>query len=98
MECDFDRALTCSRSVIQFGAKAKSETKLSLDDVGGMEAEKRILLEVLMWPTKHARVLDAYGIRLGKGVLLHGPSGCGKTLLAKAAVAHSKFNSIFIKV
>ncbi|KAK5970623.1 hypothetical protein GCK32_000414 [Trichostrongylus colubriformis] len=94
---DFEQALAHSRSPANFGTRGEREIKLSLDDVGGMESEKRTLLEVLTWPTKHARVLNSYGICLGRGVLLHGPSGCGKTLLAKAVVAHSKFNSIFIK-
>ncbi|VDM64003.1 unnamed protein product [Angiostrongylus costaricensis] len=62
-----------------------------------MEEEKRTLLEVLIWPFKYHEVFQSYGMRLGKGVLLHGPSGCGKTLLAKAVAAYSNFSSIFVK-
>ncbi|VDO21059.1 unnamed protein product [Haemonchus placei] len=49
------------------------------------------------WQIYHKKVYESYGICPGKGILLHGPSGCGKTLLAKAVVAHSKINSIFVK-
>ncbi|WKY14759.1 hypothetical protein Q1695_000355 [Nippostrongylus brasiliensis] len=95
LKCDFDKALNYSRP--QSTTKSKHEIKVTLDDVGGMTAVKRTLLEVMIWPFKHPYVFESYGVPLGRGVLLHGASGCGKTLLANAIVTYSNFNSIFVK-
>ncbi|KAK6061161.1 hypothetical protein COOONC_01174 [Cooperia oncophora] len=54
-ECDLSRALAHSRLAVQFATKGK-QTELSLSDVGGMELEKRTLIEVLMWPMKTQEV------------------------------------------
>ncbi|EYC45137.1 hypothetical protein Y032_0437g1452 [Ancylostoma ceylanicum] len=97
LKCDVDTALANLRLAASIVSKTREDAKTSLDDVGGMEREKRKLTEVLIWPSKYSEVFRSYGVRNGKGVLLHGPSGCGKTLLARAIAAESKFECIFIK-
>ncbi|HEX9768199.1 MAG TPA: ATP-dependent zinc metalloprotease FtsH [Kiloniellales bacterium] len=73
----------------------ETDTKVSFDDVAGVDEAKEELQEVV----RFLREPDAYG-RLGahipKGVLLVGPPGCGKTLLARAVAgeAQVKFFSI----
>ncbi|KJH44166.1 ATPase, AAA family [Dictyocaulus viviparus] len=97
LKCDIDVALSQSRFANNVVINTRNISVLSLEDVGGMKEVKRKLLEVLIWPFKYSEVFQTYGLCQGRGVLLHGPSGCGKTLLAKAAAAHSKYNSIFVK-
>jgi len=67
------------------------------DDVGGLEAPKRLLRELLEWPLQHGDLFEAAGIKPLKGVLLCGPPGCGKTLLAQAAASATQVNFISVK-
>ena len=82
------------QGVMSFGkSKAKlfaeSETKITFEDVAGIDEAKEELLEVvefLKMPDKFQRL----GGRIPKGVLLVGPPGTGKTLLAKAVAGEAK--------
>ena len=67
------------------------------DDVGGLDAAKRELREIVEWPSLHGDVLRAARLRPPKGVLLAGPPGTGKTLLAKAMATQSGANFICVK-
>jgi proteasome regulatory subunit len=69
---------------------------LSWDDIGGLEAEKEEIKEIIELPLKNPELFKKVGIIPPKGILLHGPPGCGKTILAKA-VANST-NTTFIEV
>ncbi len=66
-------------------------------DVGGIDAVKRELKEVVEWPLKHPETFKRMGIRPSRGVLLYGPPGTGKTLLAKAVAKESEANFIQVK-
>jgi transitional endoplasmic reticulum ATPase len=66
-------------------------------DVGGLEEIKRLLVEAVEWPLRHAELFDRAGIRAPKGLLLYGPPGTGKTLLAKALARESEVNFIAVK-
>ncbi len=71
-------------------AKMLSEetTKVSFDDVAGVEEAKEELTEVVDFlsnPQKFTRL----GGRIPKGVLLVGPPGTGKTLLARAVAGEA---------
>ncbi len=67
------------------------------DDVGGLEDVRRLLIEAVEWPLRHARAFEHMGVRTPKGVLLYGPPGTGKTLLAKALARESEANFISVK-
>ncbi|MEI7537257.1 MAG: CDC48 family AAA ATPase [Comamonadaceae bacterium] len=67
------------------------------DDVGGLEAPKRLLRELLEWPLLYGDLFEAAGVKPLKGVLLCGPPGCGKTLLAQAAASATQVNFISVK-
>jgi cell division protease FtsH len=74
---------------------AESETKVTFQDVAGIDEAKEELQEVvefLSTPQKSQKL----GGRIPKGVLLIGPPGTGKTLLARAVAgeAHVPFFSI----
>lgn len=53
-------------------------------DIGGLEEAKRVMIEAVEMPYKHAKIYQHYGKKQVKGVLLYGPPGCGKTMLGKA--------------
>ena len=65
-------------------------------DVGGMDAVRQELQEVIEWPLKNPERFKKMGTTPPKGILLYGPPGTGKTLLAKAAANESKANFISI--
>ncbi len=67
------------------------------EDVGGLEAVKQSLKEVVELPLKNPEAFKRMGIKAPKGVLLYGPPGTGKTLLAKAVANESEANYISIK-
>ena len=63
--------------------ETERRTKISFDDVAGLEEEKQELIEIvdfLKRPEKYTKM----GARVPKGVLLYGKPGTGKTLIAKA--------------
>ncbi len=62
-----------------------AETKVSWDDIGGLEEAKRELIEAVELPGKYPEIFAYYHKRPVKGILFYGPPRCGKTMLAKAA-------------
>lgn len=63
--------------------KLSQESKMTWDDVGGLNEVKRQLQEAIELPFKVPELYKHYKIRRDRGVLMYGPPGCGKTLLAK---------------
>ncbi|MEM7808819.1 MAG: AAA family ATPase [Planctomycetota bacterium] len=57
---------------------------IKFDDVGGLEDVKEQVRMKIIHPLEHAELYQAYGKKLGGGILLYGPPGCGKTHLARA--------------
>ncbi len=85
----------------------QSDSKLSFDDVAGLENAKRDLYEIVGYlkDPEHYRKL---GAKIPKGILLMGPPGTGKTLLARAvageagvpffSISGSEFIEMFVGV
>lgn len=63
-------------------------TKVSFDDVAGVEEAKAELTEIVEF-LKTPQRYKAIGARIPKGVLLVGPPGTGKTLMAKAVAGEA---------
>jgi AAA+ superfamily predicted ATPase len=58
--------------------------RVTLDDVGGLEAVKQRLRESFLEPMRHPEMAKAFGKTLRGGLVLYGPPGCGKTFMARA--------------
>eukprot|EP00494_Astrolonche_serrata_P022064 UN22320 len=54
------------------------------DSIAGLEQQKRVLRESIIWPIKNPQLFTDDLLNPAKGVLLFGPPGTGKTLLGKA--------------
>jgi len=66
----------------------ESDTKVTFDDVAGVDEAKDELKEIVDFlkdPVAHSRL----GARIPKGILLVGPPGTGKTLLARAVAGQA---------
>ena len=57
---------------------------ITFDDIAGMEAAKRVIDEMVLYPMQSPEKARALGLNPGGGVLLFGPPGTGKTMLGKA--------------
>lgn len=65
-----------------------------LDDVGGLEYEKKIIRERILLPILQPDFFVSHGIRPPRGILLCGPPGCGKTMIARALSNEIKANFV----
>lgn len=69
---------------------AAPRPKLTWDDVGGLEQAKHALREAVMLPLEYPDIVEKFGVRPSKGVLLYGPPGTGKTLLARVVADQAR--------
>jgi cell division protease FtsH len=67
----------------------EGETKITFDDVAGVEEAEQELQEVIGF-LKNPQRFQSLGGKIPKGVLLVGPPGTGKTLLARAVAGEAK--------
>ncbi len=78
-------SLTKSRAKVYVDGDS---TKVTFDDVAGVEEAKAELTEIVDF-LKTPQRYKAIGARIPKGVLLVGPPGTGKTLMAKAVAGEA---------
>ena len=86
---------------------SEGATRVTFDDVAGVEEAKAELKEVVDF-LKHPEKYTRLGAKIPKGVLLVGPPGTGKTLLARAvageayvpflSISGSEFVELFVGV
>lgn len=80
-------ALSISKSKAKVYVESDA-TKITFDDVAGVEEAKTELQEIVEFLKTPQRFLNI-GARIPKGVLLVGPPGTGKTLMAKAVAGEA---------
>ena len=90
---DFDLAVTRIRPS---GLREALVTapRVGWDEIGGLDAVKRELEDLVLRPLRHGDAYRAMGLRPRNGILLHGPSGTGKTMLVNALAQSAKVNFI----
>jgi cell division protease FtsH len=96
-----------SRAKVLDGREDSSKTRISFDDVAGIDEAKEEVQEIVEF-LKKPENFKRLGGRIPKGILLVGPPGTGKTLLAKAiageakvpffAISGSDFEEMFVGV
>ena len=69
-----------------------SKPKQKFSDVGGMELLKEQIRMKILYPMENPELFNAYGKKVGGGVLLYGPPGCGKTLISRATAGEIDAN------
>lgn len=69
---------------------------ITFADVGGMERVKEEVRMKIILPLQQPDLFQAYGKKIGGGILLYGPPGCGKTYLARATAG--EVNAAFVAV
>lgn len=65
-----------------------------LEEIGGLENEKRIIRERILLPIIQPEFFSSHGIRPPRGILLCGPPGCGKTMIARGLSEEIKANFV----
>ncbi|MEW6280099.1 MAG: ATP-binding protein, partial [Candidatus Eremiobacterota bacterium] len=55
-----------------------SRPRITFDDVGGMESLKEQIRLNILYPMQRPELYEAYGKKVGGGMLMFGPPGCGK--------------------
>lgn len=100
---DFDDEAEIIDGRIRERAEQLSESQVeverpeaSFEDVGGMEPLKEEIRLKIIYPLQRPEIYQAYGKRIGGGVLMYGPPGCGKTHLARATAG--EIDAAFIAV
>ena len=63
---------------------------IAFADVGGMERVKEEVRMKIILPLQQPELFQAYGKKIGGGILMYGPPGCGKTFLARATAGEVK--------
>ncbi|KAA3598386.1 MAG: ATP-dependent zinc metalloprotease FtsH [Calditrichaeota bacterium] len=79
------------KGIFNFGkskAKIVKDSKVTFDDVSGVEEAKAELVEIIDF-LKSPQRFHRLGAKVPKGVLLLGPPGTGKTLLARAVAGEA---------
>ncbi|WP_317105222.1 AAA family ATPase [Chroococcidiopsis sp. SAG 2025] len=74
------------------------QPSITFQDVGGMDAIKEEIRLKIVHPLAHPEIYQAYGQRIGGGVLMYGPPGCGKTYLARATAGEIKARFLSIGI
>ncbi|GEM_PF-357349 len=76
--------------------EAKEAAAVKWDDVIGLDAVRKTLLEAIEIPLLHDDLMKKYKVKPAKGLLLFGPPGCGKTMIVRAA--SSELAATFLSV
>ena len=72
--------------------------QITFAEVGGMDALKEEIRMRIIYPLEKPEIFEAYGKKIGGGVLMYGPPGCGKTYLARATAGEIGANFLSVGI
>jgi transitional endoplasmic reticulum ATPase len=78
------------------GAYGQAAEDVTLEDVGGLSQQVRLVRELAQLPLQFPYVYRQLGIQAPRGIILYGPPGCGKTHLARALARDVSASFYFI--
>ncbi|HTV42016.1 MAG TPA: AAA family ATPase [Candidatus Sulfotelmatobacter sp.] len=80
----------------EFVVDEPQQTRVTFDDIGGMEdVIERIRMNII-YPFKNPAVFQKFNKKPGGGILMYGPPGCGKTHIARATAGEC--GAVFISI
>uniref|UniRef100_A0A0N5B3L9 AAA domain-containing protein n=1 Tax=Strongyloides papillosus TaxID=174720 RepID=A0A0N5B3L9_STREA len=96
---DIEKGLESLTQIDKIASKKISNigNDVNWEDVIGMEEGKKILTEIIIWPSKYNEIYKNCPIRLGRSAILYGYSGVGKSYLVRALIKKSNLYTIIIK-
>ncbi len=79
-------------------AALSERPRISFQDIGGMETLKEQIRLNILYPMQKPEIYEAYGKKVGGGILMFGPPGCGKTYISRATAGEmgAKFFTLTI--
>ncbi|XP_078481022.1 ATPase family gene 2 protein homolog A isoform X1 [Ciona intestinalis] len=75
----------------------KLKSSIKFDDIGGLEKQKQILTDIVIFPIKNPLPFSKAGVKPVRGILLCGPPGTGKSMLAKSVAGELNANMMLLR-
>lgn len=72
--------------------EAEKDNKVNFNHIGGMETLKEQIRLNILYPMTRPEIYEAYGKKVGGGLMMYGPPGCGKTHIARATAGEMGAN------
>ncbi|KAL4458073.1 hypothetical protein ABPG75_012938 [Micractinium tetrahymenae] len=84
------------RPQLQVSALTGDASDAGFAAVGGLQIQKELLLQQVVYPLLHPRLFSRLGVSCCRGVLLHGAPGSGKTHLVRALAAEARLPIVWL--